>query len=83
MQRNQRASRVPSSFLRSQIKVPHKTLQYINFQNFNHHAFRAEFTFFIVFYHGEYTSETNVYSYILRKNSSYIDATMFLYYLPE
>ena len=56
MHRNQRTSRVITNFIRSQIKVSHKTLQYINFQNFNPHAFRAEFICFHCFFSREDTS---------------------------
>ena len=43
LHRNQRAFRVPATFMRSQTKVPHKTLKYIIFQNFNPHFVQNSF----------------------------------------
>ena len=43
MHRNQRASRVPATFMRSQTKVPQKTLKYIIFQNLNPHFVQNSF----------------------------------------
>lgn len=93
MHRNQRTSRVTTNFIRSQIKVSHKTLQYINFQNFNPHAFRAEFICFHCFFSREDTSihtfceKTPViltliyFCIIFQSNYILIYVIIFLYYI--